>query len=198
MTGSQAISILGNKLVKGFEINSDPAKSVYKQVYENFSEGLDETVNNKGIMLIGNIGVGKSMLMRIMQKLFKDSRRAFKWLSCAEVSDLMEYYPLAEIKTMYGRDLKIDLYLDDIGVGNAVYNKFGNTTNVISEILIERYELFVREGIKTHVSSNRPTSLDKEKFPNVITIETMYGDRIVDRLREMCETIVWKGESLRK
>lgn len=198
MTGSQAIRILGGKMNKSFDIESEPRQTVYKKVYENFSNGLEAIDSGKGVLLVGSIGVGKSMLMKIMQKLFKDSLRGFKWLTCYEIVDLMEYYTAAEIKSLYGKELKMDLYLDDIGVGNSVYNKFGNTSNIIAEILIERYELFISEGYRTHVSSNKVTSLDKSQYPDVVTLETMYGDRVVDRLKEMCEVIAWKGESLRK
>lgn len=198
MTGSEAIKTLGVKLFKDFDIDSEPRLSIYKRCYENFIEGLDEEKRNKGLLIIGQIGVGKSVMMKIMQKLFKDSVRGFKWLVCSDLVDLLEHYTPSEVKQMYGRELKMDLYIDDIGVGNSIFNKYGNTTNIISDILSERYELFVSEKIKTHVSSNKSTSLDKKLFPDIITLEDLYGIRIIDRLKEMCETIVWKGDSLRK
>lgn len=198
MTGSEAIKTMGGKLIKDFDINSEPRLSIYRQVYENFMIGLEEGIDNKGVMLIGSIGVGKSMLMKIMQKLFKDSRRQFKWLNCRDITDMLESFTVLEIKEYYGKGCKMDLYIDDIGVGNSVHNKYGNTTNIIADILLERYDLFISEGFKTHISSNRPTSLDRNEYPNIITLETLYGDRIIDRLNEMCEKITWKGESLRK
>jgi DNA replication protein DnaC len=198
MTGAEAIKVMGEKLTKDFDINSEPRLSIYRKVYENFMIGLEEGINNKGVMLIGDIGVGKSMLMKIMQKLFCESRREFKWFNCREISDLLECFTVIEIKEYYGKSCKMDLYIDDIGVGNSIHNKYGNTTNIIADILMERSELFVSEGFKTHVSSNKPTSLDKEKYPNIVTLENLYGDRIIDRLHEMCEIITWKGKSLRK
>lgn len=198
MTGSEAIKILGCKMHKDFDIDSEPRLSIYKSVYQNFVDGLDENIFNKGVMLVGRIGVGKSVIMKIMQKLFKDSNRGFKWFTCRDIVDLVEHYSVSEVKEFYGRGLKMDLYIDDIGVGNSIFNKYGNTTNIVSEIILERYDLFVSEGFKTHISSNNPTSLDKSKYPNIITLEDMYGDRVIDRLKEMCEIIVWKGESLRK
>ncbi|MBP9791560.1 MAG: hypothetical protein KBD57_13535 [Bacteroidia bacterium] len=198
MTGSEAIKVMGGKLTKDFDINSEPRLSIYRQVYENFMIGLEEGINNKGVMLIGDIGVGKSMLMKIMQKLFKESRREFKWFNCRDISDLLETFSVLEIKEYYGKGCKMDLYIDDIGIGNSIHNKYGNTSNIIADILIERYELFVSEGFKTHISSNKPTALDRQKYPNISTLEILYGNRIIDRLNEMCEIITWKGESLRK
>lgn len=196
MRGSEAIQTLGEKLNKNFHLEDERMLSVYRQVYENFIKGLEE--NNKGILLIGSVGVGKSFLMKIFQKLFKDSPRRFKWINAYDIADFIEYYSVAELKETYGRNLKADLYIDDIGSSNATISKFGNTTNIIAELITERYDLFVSEGFKTHLSSNRVTSLDKKQFPTHVTLEDMYGIRVLDRLREMCETIVWKGESLRK
>ncbi len=198
MRGSEAIKIVGSKMFKGFDIDKEPRISIYRSVYEKFIRGLETYNTEKGVMLIGNIGVGKSVLMRIMQKLFKDSPRAFRWLNCCDLKDLLEDTPVTEVKEMYGKSLKMDLYIDDIGMGSIISNVYGNKLNIISEILIERYELFISEGFKTHVSSNRPTALDKKKYPNIVTIEEVYGERVLDRLKEMCEVITWKGESLRK
>jgi len=198
MTGSEAIKILGNRLYKDFDIDSEPRRSIYKQVYDNFIFGLDTENHSKSVMLIGKLGVGKSAMMRIMQKLFKDSARAFKWLSCADLNDLVENYSVSEVKHLYGKDLKMDLYIDDIAYGVSTVNKYGTVTNIISDILSERYELFISEGFKTHISSNRPTALDKTKYPDIITLEDLHGARIIDRMKEMCEIITWKGESLRK
>ncbi len=196
MRGSEAIQILGEKLYEGFTIDVEPRRTIYKQAYENFITGLEE--NNKGLAIIGQVGVGKTAMMKIMQKLFKETPRAFKWLRCPDVMDLLEDYSPSEVKQMYGRDLKMDLYIDDSGFGSPTHNKYGNVTNIISDILYERSELFVNEKIKTHISSNKPTVVDKEKYPNATSLEDWYGLRVVDRILEMCEIIVWKGESLRK
>jgi DNA replication protein DnaC len=63
---------------------------------------------------------------------------------------------------------------------------------------LDRYDLFVETGIKTHFSSNLPTRLDKEKYPNQTTLVDIYGERVVDRIIQMCEIVIFKGESLRK
>jgi DNA replication protein DnaC len=199
MNGSEAIKIIGKNLYKDFSIDKDPLHGIYKTVYENFISGLVIEDNSKGVILIGSKGNGKTAMMRIMQKLFIDTQRKFKWVNGSEFKKLMDDYSVSEIMTMYGKSCRMDLYIDDIGTDNTTgIKKFGNETNLISEIIMERYDLFIQTGIKTHLSSNLPTRLDKAIHPNVATLVDGYGDRVVDRIKEMCETIIFKGESLRK
>ena len=61
MTGSEAIKVMGGKLTKDFDINSEPRLSIYRQVYENFMIGLEEGINNKGVMLIGDGRAGHGL-----------------------------------------------------------------------------------------------------------------------------------------
>ena len=96
---------------------------------------------------------------------------------------------------MYGFDLKCDLYIDDIGFSVDV-KRYGNTVNIITEILMERYDLFVSTGIKTHLSSNIMTQITND-IANKPTLKLMYGARIIDRMKEMCEIVTFKGKSQR-
>jgi DNA replication protein DnaC len=198
MRGSEAIQIIGSKLYRDFDISKEPRTTIYKTVYEKFLRRLEDYNSEKGLLLVGSIGVGKTAIMRIMQKLFKDSKSAFRWVNSYDLCDMVEESSVSEIKEIYGKSFLMDLYIDDIGIGNGTLQKYGNRINIISEVLIERYELFVESGIKTHLSSNLPTRIDKKKYPNVQTLEDLYGNRITDRINEMCENIIWKGESLRK
>jgi len=197
MTGSEAIQTLGVSMYENFSIEQEPHFSAYKQVYENFANNV-KGEKNKGLLLIGKIGVGKTALMKIMQRLFKDTDSKFKWVQANEFKYLLEEYTNNELMAMYGKECAVDLYIDDIGVGTFDYKRFGNSINIISEIIYERYDLFLEKGIRTHISSNLPVKIDKDKFPNIDTLSDIYGDRITDRLKQMCETLVIKGESLRK
>jgi len=199
MTGREKILQVGQKLYgEEFNLEEEVRRNSYRIVFEILRNGLDSEKESLGAMIIGPIGVGKTALMRVMQKLFMETSRAFKTLDCREIPVLMEYFKVHEIMEMYGQNLKMDLYMDDIGIGEAVYNKFGNTTNMISEIIMSRYNLFIAEGYKTHISSNKPTFLDPEKYPDIITLTKIYGDRTVDRLREMCTLVTFEGKSLRQ
>lgn len=176
-----------------FNLDNPKLKAIYKKVYGMFVNNLSN--KGKGVFVVGGIGTGKSSMMRIFQNIFKDTDRRFKWVHAYELKDLSEEITVNEIKAYYGYECKTDLYIDDIGFAIDV-KRYGNTVNIISELIIERYDLFVTSGYRTHLSSNIVTAIkDNSTTP---TIEKLYGVRVLDRIKEMCELISFNGESLRK
>lgn len=187
---SDIITEIGKKIYGNqFSIENEKLKECYKAAYETIVKD-----KKKGVFLVGGVGIGKSAMMKTLQVLLKDTERRFKWANSYELKDLSEQMTIGEIKANYCDLLNSDLYIDDIGFTVDV-KRYGNTVNIISEIITERYDLFVSSGVKTHFSTNL---LITSKDPNVPTIEKFYGVRIVDRLKEMCNLITWNGESLRK
>lgn len=195
-TGKDAIVFMGKDMYgEEFNLDTDEVCNIYKNTYEYFVKRSKNKIK-KSLLIIGGLGVGKSAMMKIMQRIFKDSPAKFKWVNAYELKDLSETYTTSQIKEMYGYDLKMDLYIDDIGVSVDV-KRFGNTVNIITEILMERYDLFINSGFKTHLSSNLITSI-KNDFKNTSTLKTVYGERILDRIIEMTTVVIFKGESRRK
>lgn len=178
---------------ENFNLEEGKIKEAYKQVYQTFCNRL-KGKSKKSVFLIGGVGVGKTAMMKVYQRLLKDTESRFKWVNSYELKDMSEIMTISEIKDVYGRNLNCDLYIDDIGFSIDV-KRYGNTVNIISEIIMERYDLYIQSGYLTHFSSNIiPTS----KIDNLPTIEKMYGVRVLDRMKEMCNLITFNGESLRK
>ncbi|WP_203532575.1 P-loop NTPase family protein [Draconibacterium halophilum] len=69
---------------------------------------------------------------------------------------------------------------DDLGV-EQVQKYFGNECNVMGEILLSRYDLFVSKGIPTYLTTNLSAS----------EIEEKYGNRVRSRMREMFNLIAF-------
>lgn len=189
MRASEIITELGKDFKKDFSIDNEPLYSKYKQVYEHLVSNEE-----KGLLLIGSIGCGKSMLMKVIQRLFKDTEQRFKWVSSSVLKDMLDDCTVSEIKSIYGRPLKMDLYIDDIGFQKN-RNKYGDVINIISELIFDREELFFESGIRTHFSSNTPSRLENKEID---TLESMYGKRCYDRILGMCKLISWQSKSLRK
>lgn len=197
MTGSEAIEYLGKKMFPDFTIGE--SISIYKQVYQKFVDGCKyPDKRDKGFILVGDIGVGKTTCMKIFHRMFKDTPRKFRWINSSTLNDMLAEYTLLEIKEMYGKKSLCDLMIDDVGLVGAQKN-YGNVVNVISEIIMERYELFISHGYRTYFTSNLMDRLTAENNPeNFPTLETILGSRVVDRMVEMCDLIIWEGDSLRK
>ena len=195
-TGKDAIAILGKEMYGvNFNLDTEAVCNTYKIVYEYLIKQSKSKIS-KGLLIIGGLGVGKSAMMKIMQRLFKNTNSRFKWVNAYELKDLSEIYTVSQVKEMYGYDLKMDLYIDDIGVSVDV-KRYGNTVNIITEILMERYDLFISSGYKTHISSNLVTSITND-LKNTSTLKTVYGERILDRIIEMTTVVIFKGSSQRK
>lgn len=196
MRGKELILQVGHELMsEDFNLDDPEIESNYQKVYEHFCNiAVGKGKNKKyGLFVVGNIGAGKTAMMRVMQRLFKDTPASFKLVTAYELKDMSEIYTVLEIKEMYGYKLDKDLLIDDIGIGIET-KRYGNTVNIISEIIMDRYDLFVKTGIRTHFTSNLKP---KSEMQNVKTIESLYGTRCLDRMQEMCVATIFNGKSLR-
>ncbi len=69
---------------------------------------------------------------------------------------------------------------DDLGTENNL-KYFGNECNVMTEILLSRYDLFISKKLQTRITTNLSAT----------GIEKHYGNRVSSRLRELCNLIVF-------
>lgn len=155
---------------------------------------------SKGILLMGKVGCGKTVIfgglvnfLKIF-RFYKINSLKFEKLNV----DFLPAYLFVEGFSKKGYDIFGDglvvkdkkrpillerLFIDDIGSENIVSN-YGNTTNVIGELILRRYDL----QLKTFATSN----LDRK------TLKSFYGDRVYSRMNEMFNFIVVGGDDRRK
>lgn len=175
------------KILIGEEFNLDDPRrlKIYEDVFW-YLAGNDRTTLdlNKSLMLIGDLGVGKSVMMRVLNLIFK----SFKLVSAKRHVERIfkEFGEVAALRE-YGYDLKMDLLIDDVGAEEPEAKEFGNKVNIMGSIFLERYDLLKQEGYRTHVITNLMT--DK--------LEERYKDRNFDRFAGSYNMIVWEGASLR-
>jgi len=136
----------------------------------------------KGVMLIGKIGVGKTSAMRVFREFLRSDAKyiirpcrevAFEFLSNG-TDTLFRYTEKWGDKNKHPKDY----CFDDLGL-ESKSNYFGNNVNVMREIILSRYDLYVSRGLLTHFTSNL----------NASQITEMYGNEVRSRLREMCNII---------
>lgn len=91
------------------------------------------------------------------------------------------------------------MILDDLGTENLGLH-FGARTNVISELLMMRYERFVAYRRLNNSERREYSSPVTHGTSNLNTneLQEFYGDRVFDRMRELFNDIVCDGESRRK
>ena len=138
---------------------------------------------SKGILLAGPIGSGKTSLMNLMKHLTPIEHK-FYVKTCREVGFefIQEGYQIIHkysIGKLYHSEART-ICFDDLGIENNL-KYFGNDCNVMAEILLSRYDIYISKNIRTHLTTNLSAS----------EIETIYGNRVRSRLRSMCNLIAF-------
>lgn len=138
----------------------------------------------KGILLSGPVGCGKTSLLTIMKYLtpvpHKFSVKACRDISFEFIKDGYEVIHRYANGKLYISEPKIYCF-DDLGVENNL-KYYGNECNVMAEILLSRYDIFISKRIPTHITTNLSAS----------EIEQHYGIRARSRLREMMNLIAYE------
>ena len=138
---------------------------------------------NKGIILTGPIGSGKTTLMNLM-KLLAQPENKFAIKPCRDISfefiqdgyQIIHKYSIGQLYHSEPRTYCID----DLGTENSL-KYFGNECNIMAEIILSRYDLFISKKLKTHITTNLSAT----------EIEKHYGNRVRSRLRELCNLIAF-------
>jgi len=160
---------------------------------ENLSK-LSEPSFEKGLLIIGNFGNGKTSTMKVFEKIFKGIPGiGFKGYSANEVVTMFEKCSLDTDRNEFEKTMWRGIrYFDDLKTERIASN-YGKV-NIFKEILEERYS----RKSKTFVTCNF-----KKDFPNDLNaaldeFEDKYESRVYDRLFEMFNIIEFKGKSFRK
>ncbi len=143
----------------------------------------------KGILLVGPVGCGKTSLMNICRFLLPAAKR-HSIKSCRDVSfefmkdghDIFNKYTRGSFQQ---EPFEPKTYcFDDLGLESTM-NFYGNQCSVMAEIILSRYDLFHPFGMITHITTNLNSS----------EIEERYGVRVRSRMREMFNLIAFEIKS---
>lgn len=177
-----------NFMIEGFELTEIyEILTDYVTKDEAFLKRSDKYSFEKGLLVLGSVGTGKTQAFNVFREISRGSNNFFDVVSTRHI--IRDYtVEGASVLSKYGRDSKRVIYFDDLGLEEVNAKMYGNNANVMSEILMDRYENFKRYGTKTFASSN----LTATQF------EEVYGARMRDRFREMFNIIKVEGNSFRK
>jgi len=143
---------------------------------------------SKGVLLSGPVGCGKTTLINLMKFFIQKENQKFITKPCRDISfefiqdgfSIIHKYSKGSLYNYAPRTF----CFDDLGTESSL-KYYGNECNVMAEILLTRYDLFVSKKLLTHLTTNLSAS----------EIENIYGNRIRSRLREMFNLIAFDKES---
>ena len=150
---------------------------------------------HKNLLLVGEPGTGKTMLMQIFSDYLRltHNPNTFENLS---VTQMMNYkmnghidrHTFNEGQSKGFKPEPFNICLNDIGLETENQKSYGTSLNsVIDEFLYARYEIYQQFGKMYHITSN----LDAEEF------KKRFADRLVDRFKSF-NLIPLRGNSRRK
>lgn len=129
---------------------------------------------DKGILLSGPVGCGKTSLMKLMRHLVPHKPQ-YEVIPSRNVVFAFNHLGYKIIED-YGN--KKHYCFDDLGIEPEGHH-YGADCNVMGELIISRYELFKNARIKTHLTTNLSAT----------ELEKRYGNRVRSRMREMFNLI---------
>lgn len=142
---------------------------------------------HKGLFIYGEPGTGKTEIMLALQK-FCDTHgmeKAFKFTSMSAVhiqtKTDKDFDPVAE-------NIQYDRAFDEFGRHAGAVIRFGDALD-INEAMVElRYERWKRYGQLSHFIANAT--------PN--DVKDIFSPMVFDRIREMCTSVLFPGQSKRQ
>ncbi len=189
---------------------------------ENLVKEIDgkklEPSFRKGLLLVGNVGNGKTSAIKAIEFLVKHyfdksikelwdtsgdwNRLRFSFKTTESLVSEFEYLNIQELKDQFFSNYsKGNIFFDDLKKEKKASN-YG-ITNVMAEILQKRYNNFKNytgnnKKFVTHASMNY-----HKDYPNDVDLAlqecgVIYGEHIYDRMFEMFNIVEFKGASKRK
>jgi len=154
---------------------------LYLKMDERFTGDLQ-----KGVMLVGKYGSGKTLIMQAMVEMYNTAVRTLhvrhpllRFVKSSELLDALTEKSVNDFSRM-------PLVIDELGREPKQIMDFGNLKSPMIELLCQRYD----NGAWTHGTSNFTLE--------TLCSENQYGKMTGDRIKSMFNFIELKGDSRRK
>jgi energy-coupling factor transporter ATP-binding protein EcfA2 len=176
------IYYLEYKSVFKYEINDPTALNEIIQVIE---EG------RKGFILLGEVGCGKTFLVKMLQKITLPAKR-FRIVNTVDVVTNFKADGEDSLSKYFGHKM----FFDDLGFEQKGVH-FGDKVDVIDYLSYKRYEEFSTTNEQEEGKIFKPTLTYFASNLSLSQIEERYDTRTIDRMKGMCKVIKLNGSSKR-
>ncbi|MBL4703474.1 MAG: hypothetical protein JKY54_03075 [Flavobacteriales bacterium] len=148
---------------------------------------------DKGLLIIGGYGNGKTSTMKAFEAVLKNSNVTFKGYSANELVSMYEACENPSDKKQFKKDTELGTrYIDDV-LTERMASNYGKS-NIIKDIIEERYN----KNKRTYISINPKEGFSGSTEKAIEHLGEKYGARVYDRVFDMFNVIEFKGKSFRK
>jgi energy-coupling factor transporter ATP-binding protein EcfA2 len=137
----------------------------------------------KGILLSGPVGCGKTSLLKLLRHIVPH-QRAYEVIPSRNITFAFNHIGYKVIEDYGNQGF---FCFDDLGV-EPLGRHYGKDCNVLGEILISRYELLLNHKVLTHATTNL----------NAEEMEERYGNRVRSRMRQLFNLIAFDNKVVDK
>lgn len=161
----------------GFDLDEENRTVVADLIkYFTFDKNFERASNNanfsfrKGVLIFGNPGSGKSILLEIFMVLVRNIMTSYKEMKCSDVVN-----KFAENGAEYIKSLSGNIFFDDLAYEKIAIH-FGDRRELMEDIIYNRYDLWRDKGCISHFTT----------MASIKEIRERYGEFIWSRLNQMC------------
>lgn len=165
-----------DKYTENFEYGDSENEKFLENIVNYFFIGETTLDRNKGLMIRGSFGVGKTIILKIIQKMLQHDKK----FAYNPANDVVAKYNIGGDEAIAVYKQKKERLFDDFGA-EEIGKHFGNNVEVFQKIIYSRYDLLKYQHIRTHLTTNLSNEQIAEK----------YGERAYDRLKDMFNVINW-------
>jgi DNA replication protein DnaC len=170
-----------------YTIDADLARNLRAIVKWAINDPTGEIPITKGLFLFGQTGTGKSDMIEVLAR-FASTYSLAKQFTITQMSDVYtraredkDYQPVQDC--LHG-----DRAFDEFGRHTGPVMRYGDPLDISEAVVEARYNRFKRYGQLSHFVANMT--------PNECS--TVFSPVVFDRIRHMCHSIHFTGESRRR
>lgn len=163
-----------NERVENFSIDSPELASFVQNVLNYFTEGQTNLNRDKGLLIRGAIGSGKTFTMKVIQKWLSEQKK-FSFYRCQNIA---EDFNKAGSNVLVEYNIEKEILFDDLGAEEQG-RFYGDKQEVFEKIILHRYDVYTTTGHRTHFTTN---------FSNE-QLQKKYGARAYDRLKDLVNVV---------
>lgn len=208
--GRKLVHQIGKEIVRDFNLTDLPHwETNYRDLYEYLLYQNEECPQcklrpEKGLLMIGTVGSGKTIAMRFLQRWMHRvagfEHRIMTIVSIQDYINIVINEGEDKALALYASDRIKELVIDDLGWEAKNMKHYTNdVVNYTANLIHKRNDIFNETGLRTHITTNLGLGSRKDKLQTKPvnaepTILSVYGDRTYDRLAQQIQSQKWVSQ----